>query len=141
MCDNILGSADFLGLNYYYSGYAEPAVDAVLQNWVNPCYDRDKSITLTFDDAWPIASNEWIYSVPNGLTDLLKRIHLEYNGPTVMITENGWSDEGQLEDNGRVNYLIGHLQAVMDAIADGCQVVAYTHWSLLDNFEWRSGYT
>lgn len=66
----------------------------------------------------------------------------EYNNPEVVITENGWSDRGELEDNGRIDYLTGHLQAVLDAnTLDDCNVTAYTYWSVIDNFEWLQGYT
>jgi beta-glucosidase/6-phospho-beta-glucosidase/beta-galactosidase len=58
-----------------------------------------------------------------------------------MITENGWSDAGQLDDDDRVEYLKHHLASVVKAIRDdSCNVVAYTVWSLTDNFEWKEGY-
>lgn len=65
-----------------------------------------------------------------------------YRNPEVIITENGWSDEGELNDIGRIEYLNGHLQAVLDArLKDNCHVTGYTHWSVIDNFEWNLGYT
>ncbi|CRL06339.1 CLUMA_CG019141, isoform A [Clunio marinus] len=58
-----------------------------------------------------------------------------------MITENGWSDDGQLDDDDRVEYLHAHLAAVVRAIRDDeCHITAYTVWSLTDNFEWKMGY-
>lgn len=66
----------------------------------------------------------------------------EYKNPEVVITENGWSDRGELNDEGRITYLTGHLQAVLDAnIKDNCNVTGYTYWSVIDNFEWVMGYT
>lgn len=39
-----------------------------------------------------------------------------------MITENGWSDYGEIEDDGPIAYMREHLQAVLDAIVeDGCK--------------------
>lgn len=32
------------------------------------------------------------------------------------ITENGWSDRGQIEDNDRIEYLRDHLQQIQDVI-------------------------
>lgn len=29
----------------------------------------------------------------------------QYDKPEIIITENGWSDEGELQDTGRINYL------------------------------------
>lgn len=67
----------------------------------------------------------------------------EYNNPDVIITENGWPDKpGVIDDSGRINCINGYLNAVLDAIwKDGCRVVGYAHWSIIDNFEWIQGYT
>jgi beta-glucosidase/6-phospho-beta-glucosidase/beta-galactosidase len=81
-------------------------------------------------------------NVPQGLRELLKWIKNEYNNPTVFITENGWADDGQMEDDGRIEYLNSHLTAVAKAIKeDKCNVIGYIAWSLMDSFEWNSGYT
>lgn len=134
------GSADFLGLNYYSSGISEPAID--LENRPMPSYERDENVTLTYNESWPVAKSDWLYSIPEGLTELLKYIQINYNGTKVIITENGWSDDGQLNDRDRIIYLTEHLQAILNAIWEhGCNVVGYTYWSLLDTFEWNQGYT
>lgn len=65
----------------------------------------------------------------------------EYNNPNVIITENGWSDEGQVNDTGRIDYMRDHLNAILEARELDCQVIGYAHWSIIDNFEWGSGYT
>lgn len=62
----------------------------------------------------------------------------QYDNPEIIITENGWSDDGELEDTGRIEYLRGHLQAVLDArLIDGCNVTGHTTWSILDNCEFK----
>lgn len=42
--------------------------------------------------------------VPEGFKDLLIWIASEYNNPEIIITENGFSDAGELVDDGRVSY-------------------------------------
>lgn len=49
--------------------------------------------------------SEWLYSVPEGLFEFLQWIRKNYNNVEVLITENGWSDDGQLEDDERIEYL------------------------------------
>jgi len=41
----------------------------------------------------------------------------------------------------RPRYLIGHVEAVHDALALGVDVRGYLHWSLVDNFEWAEGWS
>lgn len=51
----------------------------------------------------------------------------EYNNPPVIVTENGWSDEGELNDKGRVEYLHDHLVEVLNVVLnDECDLKAYT---------------
>jgi beta-glucosidase len=78
--------------------------------------------------------------VPEAFTDLLLRLRDDYGNPPVLITENGGIFPEPLHDEGRIEYLRGHLAAVHDAIEQGADVRAYYHWSLLDNFEWALGY-
>nr|POE97927.1 beta-glucosidase 46 [Quercus suber] len=49
--------------------------------------------------------------------------------------------EDFLHDVRRVNYIAGYLDALSVAIRKGADVRGYFAWSLLDNFEWISGYT
>jgi len=46
-----------------------------------------------------------------------------------------------LHDTTRINYYKGYLSNLKKAVDDGANVVGYFAWSLLDNFEWRLGYT
>lgn len=65
----IKGTSDFLGLNYYTSGFAELG-DV---RWApNPSRDRDQGIYGSGNDDWPVAASTWLRSVPEGLRALLK---------------------------------------------------------------------
>lgn len=134
------GSADFMGLNYYTSRLL-----SIEKNEINPqespAWYKDSNDLISIDQNWKKGGSEWLYSVPEGLRDLLNWIKNEYDNPQVFITENGWSDDGRLEDDGRIEYLRSHMQAVLDAlIIDKCNVFGYTAWSFLDSFEWDRGF-
>jgi beta-glucosidase len=47
---------------------------------------------------------------------------------------------GQVDDQDRLAYLHDHIQATHMAMAQGVDVRGYFVWSLMDNFEWASGY-
>jgi beta-glucosidase len=86
--------------------------------------------------------------VPEGLTDVLLRVGRDYApGLPLYITENGapFDDvvgpDGHVDDPRRVEYLARHLKATRAAIDAGVDVRGYFVWSLLDNFEWDSGYS
>ena len=65
-----------------------------------------------------------------------------------MITENGAGfgerDEqvidGKINDSLRIDYLQRHIDAALQAKKDGADLRGYILWSILDNFEWLSGY-
>ncbi|MCP4421880.1 MAG: beta-glucosidase [Chloroflexi bacterium] len=84
---------------------------------------------------------------PNGLYDILTRLHVDYQAPKIYITENGcsYSDEpdenGRIADNRRIDYLSSYLTGVNRAIDEGAPVAGYFIWSLMDNFEWSLGYS
>ncbi|XP_055842752.1 myrosinase 1-like [Episyrphus balteatus] len=133
----IKGSADFMGMNYYTSMFINSSTEP---RGENPSYERDYNYVSTVDTRCPKAKSFWLYAVPQGFEDLLKYIRDHYDNVEVKITENGWSDSGDLDDNMRIKYYKTHLQAVLNAINDGCNVTAYTAWSLLDNFQFHAGF-
>ena len=62
------------------------------------------------------------------------------------MLENGFGGHdkpdaaGDIADTARIDYLTRYIEAMHQAIADGADVRGYFVWSLLDNFEWGSGY-
>lgn len=57
----------------------------------------------------------------------IRWIKEEYNNVDVYITENGFSDDGQFDDTGRIEYLREHLQQIMEAVVtDECNLKGYT---------------
>jgi beta-glucosidase len=83
---------------------------------------------------------------PAGLTELLVRLHADFPGLPLYVTENGaaYPDElgpdGRIHDGARRSYLDGHLRAAHAAIRQGVDLRGYFCWSLLDNLEWAEGY-
>jgi beta-glucosidase/6-phospho-beta-glucosidase/beta-galactosidase len=135
--ESLKGSSDFLALNYYTSRLVHPKeIYPDVYNW-----ESDAGIIQLVDPSWIKGKSYFLYSVPDGLHDLLVWIKDNYDNPQVLITENGWSDGGEIEDDNRITYLRDHLNAISRAIKNGCNVKAYTMWSLIDNFEWTAGYT
>jgi beta-glucosidase len=84
---------------------------------------------------------------PQGLTDLLVRLHTDYGGLVMYITENGaaYRDEltpdGRVHDPERIAYLREHFLAAHRALSRGVDVRGYYVWSFMDNFEWSFGYS
>jgi beta-glucosidase len=118
---------DLLGLNYYTRSWISAA---------QPPVPPPASLGVT-DMGWEI--------YPQGLAEHLLALHRSYRLPPIYITENGMAEadvliDGQVNDPRRIDYVARHLEAVVDARAAGVNVRGYFYWSLLDNFEWDSGY-
>ncbi|HEV8461623.1 MAG TPA: GH1 family beta-glucosidase [Gaiellaceae bacterium] len=123
---------DFLGVNNYTSPLVAADTDGGRSRIVHRG-DVDRT-----DMGWEV--------VPEGLRDLLIRLHKDYDPKAIYITENGaaFSDvrghDGSVEDPERQGYLEAYIGAVAEAAASGSPVRGYFAWSLLDNFEWAWGY-
>ena len=90
---------------------------------------------LPAPDGAPTAQTGWeIY--PDALGHTV-RLAAERTGKPVLVTENGL---GTADDHARRAYTEGALQGLAGAIADGFDVRGYLHWTLIDNFEWVSGF-
>lgn len=123
---------DFIGLNYYASG--------------TTAFDADVPVYQYGDDEPLDELQPTIAIDPDGLSELLERVHRDYGPRDLYITENGWleyEDEyekrGPTVDRARIEYLEKHLAEVEKCVDAGLPLRGYFHWSLLDNFEWRWG--
>ena len=118
---------DFIGVNYYTRNFSSASETHKAQETGNPITEM----------GWEI--------YPAGLTELLCRLHRDYPLPAIYITENGGAFKdpvvnGQIDDHDRLSYLHDHIQATLHAMEQGVDVRGYFVWSLMDNFEWASGY-
>ena len=139
MKKHIQGTSDFFGFNYYTSRIVEPMIKTAKDI---PSFAKDVGLEMIIDPNWKNAKSRWLFNVPQGLREVLIWIKDNYDNPPVFISENGWSDEGEIEDIGRIEYLKDHIVSVAKAInEDNCNVIGYTVWSIIDNFEWNEGYT
>ena len=139
--DKIKGSSDYFGFNAYTTRLVTANGADNLADFPEPSFDHDRDVVEYIDPTWPSSASPWLKVYPKGLYSVLKWIRDEYNNPPVWITENGVSDVDGTYDLQRVEYFNTYLDAVLDAIDEGCDVRGYTAWSLMDNFEWRAGYS
>jgi len=58
-------------------------------------------------------------------------------GVPILVTENGIATD---DDSRRVEYYQRAVAGLKAAIDEGVDVRGYVAWSLIDNFEWQSGY-
>jgi beta-glucosidase len=65
------------------------------------------------------------------------RFAAKETGVPIYVTENGIATD---DDTRRVEYYRRALAGLKRAIDDGVDVRGYVAWSLIDNFEWMSGY-
>ncbi|KAL6909523.1 hypothetical protein ACP4OV_001804 [Aristida adscensionis] len=144
----VKGSADYFGINQYTSNY--------ISNQQTPqqaptSYGADWGVQFNSQrNGVPIgqlANSNWLYIVPTGMYGAVNYLKEKYRNPTIIISENGMDQPGNLtreellHDTVRVDFYRNYLTELKKAIDDGANVVAYFAWSLLDNFEWLSGYT
>ncbi|CAK1602507.1 unnamed protein product [Parnassius mnemosyne] len=134
----IRGSSDFMGLNHYTT-YLIAQGDGKI--YPQPSFNTDMGVVTTQKQEWPKSNSTWLRVVPWGFRRALNYIKQKYNNPPVFVTENGISLERSNRDVRRVGYMASYLSAMYAAMSDGCDVRGYTYWSLIDNFEWRRGFS
>jgi beta-glucosidase len=153
----IAAPIDSLGVNFYSPATIAAATDE-LRSSLAGRWQNDPERSAEGPTEWP--GTDLAFSVPMpgphtgmgwpirpaSLTELLLRLHREFPGLPLYITENGaafpdqLTADGQVHDPERIGYLRDHLAALHAALAAGVDVRGYYLWSLLDNFEWAYGY-
>ena len=131
--EGLKNSWDFIGINHYFC------------NWIslNP-KDWDKSINVPFysmnlknyqksDFGWSLA--------PDSMAIVLRWVNENWNinKLPMIVSEHGIADESDIKRQWFMVDTLANLKEARDKY--GVPLIGYLHWSLLDNYEWASGYT
>ncbi|WWC92590.1 uncharacterized protein L201_007549 [Kwoniella dendrophila CBS 6074] len=142
------GSSEFYGCNTYTTNTIKATrTDDEFAGYTTMDFDRPDGSLIG-----PESQLGWLRDVPWGFRKLLVYLYQRYKMP-IYMTESGWAikDESSLtveeastllkiylDDQGRIQYYKGYLQALKEAVEiDGVDVRSY--FGFLDNFEWASG--
>ncbi len=129
----IARSVDWFGLNHYSPHYIKAASNVIGATFGAPPDDVPRTSI-----GWPI--------VPGAFRDTLLDVDRRFRLP-IYVLENGTASDdkvdeaGRVQDTGRIAYLQAYIGAMNEAVSAGADVRGYFVWSLLDNFEWASGYS
>jgi beta-glucosidase len=107
---------DFVGFNYYFTDYYTGLIQRQ-----NPQV--------------PVSDVGW-YMEPEGLYPLLLRAWARFKKP-IIVTETGVAD---MDDQYRQWWIEENIVAMERAQSEGVKLIGYFYWSLLDNFEWATGW-
>ncbi|KAI3708437.1 hypothetical protein L2E82_37606 [Cichorium intybus] len=146
----IKNSIDFIGINHYTTIYAKdctnstcsPTAKRAIQGFVETTPYRDGVLI------GECTGIEGFSVVPRGMEEIVNQIKTRYKNKPMFITENGYSSPDvhetrvnvMLNDVKRVKYHSEYLTFLAKSIREGADVRGYFVWSLMDNYEWLSGY-
>lgn len=140
----IAAPIDWLGINYYTPFRVIPAQEQ--SKWA---VGQDFSLFpgtpagAAMNPLEPRTEMGWEIHAPSMTTTLLQTGE-RLPGVPLYITENGGAFDdklvdGEVHDQGRVDYYLSHIAAALDARDQGVDLRGYFAWSLMDNIEWAEG--
>ena len=86
---------------------------------------------------------------PKGIYDFGMKMKEQYPNLSFCISENGMGGEhedrfrdenGQIQDDYRIEFVKEHLEWIFKAIQDGAQCKGYHYWGLIDNWSWNNAF-
>lgn len=98
----IRGTFDFMGVNSYTTCYAQKIDEYPIGA---PGWLKDMGVSYYQDSSWEGSASSWLKVVPWGFRKVLNWVYRNYNYPQVFITENGYADYGELDDQNRTEYI------------------------------------
>lgn len=120
-------SSDYLGFSYYRS----------VLHQAGGQFRIDTGGTAGLDNPF-LEKTAWGWPIdPQGFRIVCNELADRYRKP-LFIVENGYggADEpdasGQINDQARIDYGRRHIQAMAEAMDDGCDIMGYTWWGPID---------
>ena len=94
------GTLHFLGVNHYSTYLTTPSNEI----YPVPSYMNDLGVSFSQNSSWPPSSASWLKVEPIGFRKKLNWIKNYTRNFPIIITENGYADDGKLCDTERINY-------------------------------------
>ncbi|CAF2130600.1 unnamed protein product [Brassica napus] len=141
---------DFIGINQYTSRYAKDCLHTTCELGQGGSRAEGFVYSNALKDGLPLGEPtgvNWFNVYPQGMEEMLMYATERYRNIPLYVTENGFGENNTgvlLNDYRRVKFMsnyLGPVHALKRAMRKGADVRGYFTWSLLDNFEWISGYT
>lgn len=139
-------TVDILGINYY-----QPRRIQAKENLPNPDAPLLPERYFDYYDMPGKKMNPYrgweIYA--KGIYDILIDVKENYGNIKCFISENGMgvedegrflNDEGQIEDDYRIEFYKDHLKWMHKAIEEGANLKGYHVWTFIDNWSWLNAY-
>jgi beta-glucosidase len=138
---------DFVGLNVYSPVYIRADGSVRAEGSVRADGSARGYAIEPYPASYPRMASPWLYLGPECIYWAVRNVCELWHPRAVYITENGCSADdvvtpaGRIEDIDRLMYLRNHLTHLQRATAEGFPVKGYFLWSLMDNFEWKDGFS
>ncbi|PFJ08487.1 6-phospho-beta-glucosidase [Bacillus cereus] len=120
-------TVDYLGFSYYRSSTHKVGM---------PILGNTGGI-IGLDNPY-LEKTAWGWTIdPKGFRYVCNELYDRYQIP-LFIVENGFgandeiSENGEIIDDERINYIQKHLIELNEAILDGCEILGYTWWGPMD---------
>lgn len=138
-----MGKVDWLGFNYYHPARIQAPKEKT---------DAQGYVRFSEPYIWSEARmNEYrgweIY--PKGIYDFGMKMKKEYPGLKFFVSENGMGVEhedrfrhqdGEIQDDYRIEFVREHLEWILKSIEDGAQCMGYHYWGVIDNWSWNNAF-
>ncbi len=127
--DTLKHTVDFISFSYYASRCASAEMNANNTSEANVV----KSIR---NPHLPASDWGWVID-PLGLRITMNTLYDRYQKPLFLV-ENGLGakdvpdENGEVQDDYRIDYLRQHVEAMADAITDGVPLMGFTPWGCID---------
>jgi 6-phospho-beta-glucosidase len=143
---------DFIGVNYYYPQYASSDAPESIYH-LNTSGKKEEDCKFAIKNIFRFVKNpqgkftNWGWEIhPEGLSELLERVHHYRPNIPIYVTENGiglienLNEHQSVDDHERIDFVREHLIAAYKTLQKGVNLKGYYMWSLMDNFSWINGY-
>ncbi|WP_435301218.1 glycoside hydrolase family 1 protein, partial [Dubosiella newyorkensis] len=137
-------TVDFIGVNYYHPKRVKAPEADHFENWMPDRYFSDYDMPgkrMNPYRGWEI--------FPKAIYDIAKNVQDNYGNIKWFISENGMGVEGEekyrkengeIEDDYRIEFYEEHLAWLNKAIQEGSNCFGYHAWTPFDCWSWNNAY-